>query len=49
MSSVVQNILDNVIGDGARSSKYECIISFPGSSLFEGQENIYTGINVTIE
>lgn len=34
MSSVVQNILDRVIGDGARSSKFDCMIGFGSTELF---------------
>lgn len=47
MSSAIQNILDNVIGDGARSTKFECVISFPGSDLFEGQNDIYAMVKTS--
>ena len=41
MSSVVQNILDSVIGDGARSTKFECYINFTSFDLYEKDEDIY--------
>lgn len=39
MSSVVQNILDTVVGDGARSSKFECYVVFD-NVLFNKQNDI---------
>jgi len=41
MSSVVQDILENVIGDGARSSKFDCIINFNNTGLFTAEKDIY--------
>lgn len=41
MSSVVQNILENVIGDGARSTKFDCMINFNGTGLFAAENDIY--------
>jgi hypothetical protein len=39
MSSVIQNLLDNTLGDGARSSKFECSIIVTPPSLFrDGKE-----------
>lgn len=39
MSSVIQNILDNVVGDGARSSKFECLINFQ-APIFDAVQDI---------
>lgn len=41
MSSVVQNILENVIGDGARATKFDCMINFNGTGLFAAENDIY--------
>lgn len=37
MSSVVQNILDKTIGDGARSTKFNCFINFQNTGLFANE------------
>jgi hypothetical protein len=34
MSSTIQNLLDKVLQDGARSSKFECHITFKSSNLY---------------
>ncbi len=34
MSSYIQNLLDDALGDGARSSKFECEIHIPNTKLF---------------
>jgi len=39
MSSVIQNILDNVVGDGARPSKFDCFINFQ-APLFDAVQDI---------
>lgn len=41
MSSVVQNMLENVIGDGARATKFDCMINFNGTGLFAAENDIY--------
>lgn len=41
MASFVQNMLDGIIGDGARSSKFECFINFADSRLISSERNIY--------
>lgn len=40
MSSVIQNLLQSTIGDGARSSKFECFIHFRDSALFPKERDI---------
>lgn len=40
MSSVIQNLLQQTVGDGARSSKFECLIYFKNTALFPINENI---------
>lgn len=40
MSSVIQNLLDNTLGDGARSAKFECVVSFPESALFPNVQDV---------
>ena len=47
MSSVIQNLLDAVIGDGARSTKFECAISFNGTGLFTAERDIYALIKTS--
>lgn len=39
MSSVVQNILDKTVGDGARSTKFECFINFQ-APIFDNEEEM---------
>ena len=41
MSSVVQNLLDNAIGDGARNSKFECMINFNGTGLYTKENDMF--------
>jgi hypothetical protein len=41
MSSVIQNLLDGVIGDGARSSKFDCLINFNNTNLFPNENDIH--------
>lgn len=40
MSSVIQNLLDNALGDGARSTKFECFINFKADGIFANQQDI---------
>lgn len=40
MSSVIQNLLDNTLGDGARSTKFECFVNFPASDLFPNAQDV---------
>jgi hypothetical protein len=40
MSSVIQNLLDNTLGDGARSSKFECSILISPPSLYKDGKEI---------
>ena len=40
MSSVIQNLLDGVVGDGARSTKFECFINFADSRLIGSERDI---------
>lgn len=40
MSSVIQNLLDNTLGDGARSTKFDCLINFNNTNLFNNTEEI---------
>lgn len=47
MSSVVQNILNNVIGDGARSTKFDCMINFNGTGLFAAENDIYAHVKTS--
>lgn len=47
MSSVVQNLLDNVIGDGARPSKFECYIHFVYPPLFAAKDDIYAHVKTS--
>lgn len=46
MSSVIQNILEQTIGDGARSTKYECFINF-AAPLFENEQDIISLIKTS--
>ena len=39
MSSAIQNLLDNVVQDGARSTKFECHINFKSPILYS--DDIY--------
>ena len=41
MSSVIQNLLDGVVGDGARSSKFDCLINFNNTNLFPNESDIH--------
>lgn len=41
MSSVVQNILDGVVGEGARSTKFECFINFSDPNLIGSERDIF--------
>lgn len=41
MSSVVQNMLDGVLGDGARSTKFECFINFGETKLIDKENDIF--------
>lgn len=41
MPSGVQNILDNVIGSGARNTKFECMIYFSSPNLFKKTNDLY--------
>jgi len=47
MSSVIQNMLDGVIGDGARSSKYECFIAFNRTGLFRKESDVYAFVKTS--
>ena len=47
MSSVIQNLLDNILKDGARSAKFECIINFNGTRLFTSDKNIYAYVKTS--
>ena len=47
MSSVIQNLLDNVIGDGARSSKFECFINIGRESLIENEAENYVMVKTS--
>lgn len=40
MSSVIQNLLDTVVGEGARSTKFDCIINFGNTGLFDKEDDI---------
>lgn len=41
MSSEIQNILENIVGDGARSTKFDCMINFNSTDLFPAEKDIY--------
>lgn len=41
MASVIQNLLDTVVGDGARSTKFECFINFVYPGTFENEKDLY--------
>lgn len=41
MSSVIQNILDGALGDGARASKFECFINFNYPQMYQKQNDLY--------
>lgn len=41
MSSVVQNLLDGIVGEGARSTKFECYINFSNSKLISSERDVY--------
>lgn len=38
MSTVIQNLIHNTLGHGARSTKFECLIIFNSPALFVGNE-----------
>ena len=40
MSSHIQNLVQNVLGDGARSSKYDVMLQFTNPNLFPDQRNV---------
>ena len=40
MSSVIQNLLNETLGDGARSTKFECVINFKNNQLFPKSSDI---------
>lgn len=40
MSSVIQNLLDKTIGDGARASKFECFVVFSNPSIGPSAEDV---------
>ena len=40
MSSHIQNLVQNVLGDGARSSKYDVMLQFTNPDLFPDQRNV---------
>jgi hypothetical protein len=40
MSSVIQNLLENTLGDGARASKFEVYINLNGTGLFGNEKDI---------
>lgn len=40
MASVVQNMIDGVLKDGARSTKFECEINFAGANIFGAEKDI---------
>jgi hypothetical protein len=42
MSSVIQNLLDTTIGDGARSTKFECSINFANRHIFGKTRDVTT-------
>lgn len=47
MSSVVQNMLDNVLGDGARASKFDVMINFNTTGLYGNEQEISTLVKST--
>ncbi len=47
MSSVIQNLLDNVIGDGARASKFECSIHINRSSIIGDESEIFAQVKTS--
>jgi hypothetical protein len=44
MSSIIQNVLDSVIGDGARSTKFECYININKPGLIEDESTIFAQV-----
>ena len=40
MSSVIQNLLENTLGDGARPTKFETFIHFNNTGLFSNEQDI---------
>lgn len=42
MATGIQNIINNVLGDGARSTKFECLINFIIPELYSEVKNIIT-------
>lgn len=40
MANAIQKLLQNTLGDGARSSKFECYINFADSDLIEINTNV---------
>ena len=42
MSTVLQNLIEHSLGDGARSAKYECLIALPDSSFFPDTDALTT-------
>lgn len=47
MSSAIQNILQNVVGSGARSTKFQCYIYFPITELFTNVNDIYAMVKTS--
>lgn len=47
MASVVQNMIHGVLGDGARKTKFDCIINFNDIGLFSSEKDIATLIKTS--
>lgn len=47
MASVIQNLMENIIGEGARSTKFECAINFVSSDLFKRQQDIFAHVKTS--
>ncbi len=47
MSTYIQNLLENALGDGARSAKFECVLNVPLSELFPQTIDIATLVKST--
>ena len=42
MATIIQNLVEHALGDGARSAKYECLIALPDNTFFPDNNAITT-------
>jgi hypothetical protein len=47
MSSIIQNLLNNTLGNAARSAKFDCIINFSNTSLFNAENEIFAHVKTS--